>query len=307
MVLIINSIYKFLVFFVTIILSISILGCEEQAEFKQQNYPIIQTNQVTEIDKSGAVFSGEFLQDGINKTIDHGFVWSRDQKPTLSNFKLSLGSDVQSMVTAMVKYDLIENMVYYVRAYATTVKDTVYGNSVQFKSLGSSYPVINSINPTEGIDGDTLTIEGENFWTLQSFNFVSIGAIGAKIIKATNTQLKVIVPNMPSAKPYEINVSTNRKSTTSSVSFAVQNPVITSFTPVSGKAGTTVTIIGDYFSKDFTSLYLNGLRCIILQQSRHALVVQTPLYPYVFGDAKFTVGVNGKSSVSEMNFFVERP
>lgn len=303
-----KSTYKLLFFFVIIVFAISLLGCEDDADFTQKNYPIIQTHEVTEVDKFGAVFNGEFLKQGIDKTINHGFVWSRTPNPTLGNFRIYLGSEVQSMVSVKVTFDLVDNVKYYVRAYATTMNDTVYGNSVQFKSLGSSYPiVIKSINPLKGIDGDTLIIEGENFGSTITGNIVSIGATKAKVIEVSNTKLKVIVPNMPSVQSYKVNVQTNGKSTTSSESFVVQSPVITSFSPVSGKPGTTVTIHGDYFSKDFTYVLIGGLYCKMLQQSRHKLVVQSHLYPYIYGNSELKVSVNGKSIVSETYFFVEEP
>lgn len=110
-------------------------------------------------------------------------------------------------------------------------------------------PTITSFDPTEGIAGTIVTIQGANFNNEISKNIVTIGGVSSTVTDATVTQLKVIVPANP--KSGKIILTINGATGTSGDNFTVlSQPAITSFDPVSGKAGDIVTIKGTGFSTD---------------------------------------------------------
>lgn len=285
-----------------------LVSCEEKAEYNQQNYPIIQTNEVTEIDSSGAKFSGELLKSGIDEILDYGFVWNKNPKPNLNNFKISLGNEITPKISKKITFDLIANQNYYVRVYVVTINQIIYSNEELFTSLGSSKPIINSFTPKNGIDGDTLTIEGKNFGSVLSSNVVKIGSIPVSILTATSEKLKILIPSIPQSGSYKIQVTSNGKSGIAAENLTIENPFISTFTPNKGPDGTTLTIKGDYFSynKSFNKVYLNQMPCQVIESSRTQLKAITPFTLFV-GTTKVIVNINGKINTPNNDYFIEGP
>jgi len=133
--------------------------------------------------------------------------------------------------------------------YVTVNAITAY-TSTSF--IVNSPPVITSFNPTSGPVGTTVTIEGNNFGPAPVDNTVMFGTVQATVTASTLTQLTVTVP--PGAISQPISVTVNGLTGISSTSFIVANPpVIMMFNPVSGPAGTTVTITGAKFSTNISN------------------------------------------------------
>ncbi|MCZ8215342.1 MAG: IPT/TIG domain-containing protein, partial [Cyclobacteriaceae bacterium] len=283
-------------------------SCEEAKEPKQQNYPIIQTNAVTDIDSSGVTFNGELLKIGTDEVLDYGFVWSTDSKPTTQDFIISLGKNIKSLFSTNINFDLVAHQNYSVRVYVITSKNIVYGNEETFTSLGSSTPIIESFSPMNGLDGDTVTIQGENFGSTLNSNIVNIGTVTATVLSTNNTTIKILIPPIPQSGSYKIQVTSNSKSGISLEEFVIEKPKISSFTPDRGLDGTTITINGEYFSYNriFNRVYLNQMLCQVIESNRNQLKIVTPVTQFV-GDAKIVVNINGKISVSQNDFFVEGP
>ncbi len=58
-------------------------------------------------------------------------------------------------------------------------------------------PVITSMNPTQGLAGVTeITISGKNFSSEIANNFVYFGSLPAKVLNATETELRVLAPDL---------------------------------------------------------------------------------------------------------------
>jgi hypothetical protein len=115
-------------------------------------------------------------------------------------------------------------------------------------------PVISSFNPTSGIVGDAVTINGQNFGgtTLVSFNGVS-----AAITSNTGSELVVSVPSGATTGKIEV---TNGDGTGQSGSdfTVILPPVFSSFSPTSGAVGTEVTITGSNLAA-VSSVKFNGM------------------------------------------------
>lgn len=111
-------------------------------------------------------------------------------------------------------------------------------------------PIITSFTPTEGPDGTVITITGLNFqgtdWYTTAVRIGDAPPITGIIQSMTPTQLKVKVNGGNSGK---ITVYTPAGVTTSTMSFTYfPAPTISAFTPTTGAAGTTVTILGTEFT-----------------------------------------------------------
>jgi hypothetical protein len=90
-------------------------------------------------------------------------------------------------------------------------------------------PAISTISPEMGPPGSKVTINGMNFISIDpAQNIVKFGDKKAKVASATNTKLKVIVPEgLEAGKKYSITVSINGSTTTSSTKFTATQANIT--------------------------------------------------------------------------------
>ena len=108
-------------------------------------------------------------------------------------------------------------------------------------------PVIASFSPASGPAGTIVVIMGTGFSAVAAENIVRFGG-GVQAAEPTNvsaTSLTVVVPDEAQTGP--ITVEVGGHTATSPQEFVVE-PVIASFSPASGPAGTIVVIMGTGFS-----------------------------------------------------------
>ncbi|MHC1703733.1 MAG: FISUMP domain-containing protein [Tenuifilaceae bacterium] len=129
----------------------------------------------------------------------------------------------------------------------TTTAGTV-NSSTQF-TVTSTTPTITSFTPSSGLAGSSVTITGTNFGATQGTSTVKFGATTATATSWSATQIVATVPSI-TAGNYTLSVTTSAGTVNSSIQFTVTTattPTITSFTPSSGLAGSSVTITGTNF------------------------------------------------------------
>lgn len=114
-------------------------------------------------------------------------------------------------------------------------------------------PGITSFTPASAATGATVSIIGTNF---KGITAVSFGGVAAKSFTVvSSTEIKAVVAN---GNTGDVAV-TNTWGTGSKGGFTyLPPPVIITFTPISGEAGTTITITGNNFT-DVTSVSFGGL------------------------------------------------
>ena len=116
-------------------------------------------------------------------------------------------------------------------------------------------PVITSFTPTTGPVGTVVTITGTDFTLVSQVKFNSTVAVTFTVV--SSTQITATVPTGASTGP--IAVTTAVGTAVSASSFTViPPPVITSFTPAVGVAGTVVTLTGNFFT-GATIVTFNGV------------------------------------------------
>jgi uncharacterized repeat protein (TIGR03803 family) len=104
-------------------------------------------------------------------------------------------------------------------------------------------PQITTFTPTSGVVGTSVTIAGVS---LTQTTAVTIGTKAASFTVDSDTQITATVP--VGAKTGEAITITTAGGTASSTDKFVVEPLIKSFTPTSGPAGTSVTITGNSFT-----------------------------------------------------------
>lgn len=103
-------------------------------------------------------------------------------------------------------------------------------------------PIISSFTPTTAIDGNIITINGENFTGATSVKFGGIEAATINIVSSTQ-----ILATAKSAKTGTVEVTTIGGKAIAYDFIFVDPPTISSFTPTAAKNGTFINIIGKNF------------------------------------------------------------
>ncbi|MFY0566914.1 IPT/TIG domain-containing protein [Archangium lansingense] len=115
-----------------------------------------------------------------------------------------------------------------------------------FTVLGSAVPTLARFSPASGEEGTDIIIDGSNFTGVSRVEFNGVPASSVSL--TSDGRLSASVPTGASTGP--IRVVTSAGAVTSSTSFTVlSRPFVTSFTPVRGTIGTTVTLTGTGFTR----------------------------------------------------------
>ena len=142
----------------------------------------LTTNVITDVTNVSASCGGDISFSGGSSVIVKGVVWSTNPSPSIMlPTKTTDGSGAGSYTSSLT--GLSPNTTYYVRAYATNVSGTAYGNEITFSTM----PVITTTNVTN--IGTTTTTSGGN---------ISIGG-GATIssrgvVWSTNSSPSIMLP-----------------------------------------------------------------------------------------------------------------
>jgi hypothetical protein len=96
------------------------------------NVPVLITVSVTSVTQTSAESGGNIISDGGATVTIHGVCWNIKHNPTTDNNKTINGSGIGNFTSSIT--GLVANTTYYVRAYATNVLGTSYGNEVSFHS-----------------------------------------------------------------------------------------------------------------------------------------------------------------------------
>ena len=97
--------------------------------------PCVTTNDVTGVTNTSAMSGGVITDDGDGEILSKGVVWSLKKNPTIDlQTKTDEGEGNASFTSHLT--DLRSGFVYYVRAYATNIVGTTYGEEIQFATTG---------------------------------------------------------------------------------------------------------------------------------------------------------------------------
>ena len=125
--------------------------------------PTITTNAVSNLTATSAVCGGNVTSDGGSAVTDRGICWATFNAPSLENGShLSNGTGTGTFSSTMS--NLTPNTVYYVRAFATNVRGTAYGEERQFTTKeGTPTVTINSVTnvtATSAVCGGSISDNG---------------------------------------------------------------------------------------------------------------------------------------------------
>lgn len=256
-----------------------ILACQKE-DTVEREYPQIRTSAVNHITADGARFNAEIISGDMESISEYGFVWGLTA--TLSvrgSEKVVIGSvpsgnDFYSDIT----YALEEMKDYYVRSYVKAGELTIYGDAVKFRSLGSQAPVITDFEPKSATWGDTVTIYGKNFSYQNLTNVVFFGATKGTILKSTNEEIQVIVPNSLNIITTFIAIEVFGNRYVTNESFKLLTPgIISSINKTDVTWGDTIELSGIFpFSTHTIKIEIGNVNASIIEFNDNRITISVP-------------------------------
>jgi uncharacterized protein (TIGR02145 family) len=139
----------------------------------------ITTTAVSSITTTTAISGGNILYDGGSQIIERGVCWDTLPNPTILSSRTFDGVSVGVYVSNIV--GLIPSKKYYLRAYASSIDSTMYGNEIAFTTNdsipsggggggGSGNPCIGGPTSVTDIDGNVYNVVtiGTQCWTKEN-------------------------------------------------------------------------------------------------------------------------------------------
>ncbi len=222
-------------------------GCEDEPG--QREYPRIRTLEVTNITGDGATFVAEVTHEGTVPITEHGFAWSIFLPDVRSAERINLGSfSGKGRYEAEIRTALDEGIAYEVCAFVKAGDYTVYGDEVQFMSLGSGAPEVLDFQPYEAAWGDTVTITGMRFSYVNSTNRISVDDLTFLPFYSSDTLLKFVLSPEVIRTENSLSVSIFGNVATATHKLLLIIPELYGFTPSEVHWGDTVTFTGHHLN-----------------------------------------------------------
>lgn len=153
------------------------------------NLPVISTLSVTDITDISAVSGGNIISNsGVNSTpiITSGIVWSTTPNPQITiNSKTINGSSI-GLYTSKIE-GLTPGTLYYLRAYATNLSGTSYGNEIKFITENGLYKLGSGVKDIDGNSYRTIII-GNFEWMAENLKTTKYSN-GDNISQITDTKI----------------------------------------------------------------------------------------------------------------------
>ena len=118
--------------------------------------PTVTTTAVSSVTSNSAQSGGNVNSDGGAAISSRGVCWSKSENPTIADSKTANGTGTGSFVSAIT--GLNPGTPYYVRAYATNIVGTAYGEDISFTTL-VNIPAATT-DAAEAVTSDSAVLNG---------------------------------------------------------------------------------------------------------------------------------------------------
>lgn len=134
------------------------------------NWPNVSTKEVSEITSTTARTGGTITYSGAAEITARGVCWGTTHTPDIDGNHTTDGSGTGSFTCNLTNLSL--NTTYFVRAYATNMHGTYYGEEKTFTTNDGSVVVttnnVTNVTPTSATCGGTVTVSSGNTFPITS-------------------------------------------------------------------------------------------------------------------------------------------
>jgi hypothetical protein len=171
-------------------------------------------------------------------------------------------------------------------------------NGVYFTVIGPSDPYVDGFSPGAGNPGTSVTITGTHFIGVTAIKFNGAAASGYSI--TADNFVTLSVPANATTGPISVEKSGVFTNSTSANFFV--SPVITSFSPTFGRAGTNVVIRGSSFSNTF-AVKFNNINALTFNVDSNSQI--TAVVPNNATTGPIRVEAPGGTNITSGSFLVQ--
>ncbi len=225
-------------------------GYGNDVTFRTPSPFAVTTARVTGNSQTEATSGGTVAVTGEASVKDRGVCWSTSLNPTTADFHTHDGSGAGTFVSKMTP--LTPGTSYHVRAYATDLVLTTYGDDVQFWTASGPFSVTAPSTGARWTRGTTQTIQWQKGYSTDPYVAIALYKGTAKIqdisIKTANDgSFSWIIPATTTpGVDYQIKINTlDGHDSAASGNFTIAKPALTITAPLAGAIwtrGTTATI-----------------------------------------------------------------
>lgn len=158
-------------------------GASIRCIYAGEAMPDVTTANVTDISHTTAISGGEVISDGNIFVTARGVVWSTSENPTLeSNDGFTTDGTGAGVFTSEIT-SIEPATTYFVRAYASNIEGTAYGDGISFTTLSMEFEC-----------GDAVTdVDGNVYSTVQIGN----QCLTRENLRTTRYSDSTEIPNLP--------------------------------------------------------------------------------------------------------------
>jgi hypothetical protein len=172
------------------------------------------------------------------------------------------------------------------------IEGTANGNFDSLVGIPVPAATLTSLAPSTGAVGASITIAGKNFGSTKSQSIVTFNS--AKIAIPTSwSSTQIITPVPTGATTGSLTVTVGSKASNALSFTVVPAPAVTSVSPVSGAAGSPITIAGSNFGSTTPSVKFNGTAASVNSFTTTSISTNVPLGAT---SGSVVVSVSGASS-----------
>lgn len=287
---------------VVMMASCVLLTCDKkESEEQGPKPPVIIVDRVEVANLKIGVY-GFITNESNIPILDYGYAWdvSRPFFETSPSKSLGAMNGAGEFIGEVSAEQVAPNTIYNLRAYCKTKDGVFYSTATSFRSPDLQ-PMITSLQPGIASWGDTVRITGFRYSTKPENNKITFGDFAAVCVKATPTLLVTVVPATLNVSDVKIKVTVEGKETTENAIFKLVAPSITSFTPLTGAAGTKITIIGKNFKDKLTHAFLDGVPMTLTAVTPTEITAEIPRV-LTSGSLEVSVHVASQTVMSTTRF-----
>lgn len=215
---------------------VALFGCEKEEPLIIPQLEIINATDITD---NTATLRANILEKGSEEIVEYGFVWKADAEVDVNDPEAKKVMLTTALIEGTVSATLTElerGVTYHYQFYIRTTNAIYTSEQAVFTT---QVPIINTLSPTEGIQGTEVTLSGKYFGTDLAQVEVFVEGEEAEVTAVSETQITFIVPQL-TPRNAVVRVAVNEVYSENLLDFNYLHSF--TFSPYEVRAGTSIVV-----------------------------------------------------------------